>query len=78
MQGLDAGAIGDVEHEAPHRGLRAVMESDDMMVTCRAAEEAGIVSRLDRREVPHRFIEARGFLDIAGDEFDAAQTAHKA
>jgi hypothetical protein len=78
MQSIDRFAVGDVENDAHHGGLRAAVQPDHVVIARGAAEIARVVSRLDRREVPHAFVKPRRLLQIAGDQIDAAHAADEA
>ena len=77
MQRIDRLPVGDVEHDAHHRRLRAAMQAEDVVIAAGAAEIVRVVAPLDRRQPPHRLIEARRFVEIGGDELDAAQAANE-
>jgi len=78
VQRRDRFPIGDVEHDADHRGLGAALQPKDMVIARGAAEIDGVVAPLDRGEPPYIFIEARRLVEIGGDEIDAAQAANEA
>jgi hypothetical protein len=78
MQTRDRLSIGDIENDPDHGGLRAKVQAKHMVIGAGPAEQARIVSRRHWLEIPHRFVEARSLIEIAGDEFDAAHAANEA
>ena len=77
VQRIDRVPVGDIEHDTHHRRLRAAMQAEDVMIAAGAAKIGRVVARLDRRQTPHRLIEARRFLEIGGDQLDAAHAANE-
>ena len=78
MQRLDRLPVGDLEHDAHHRGLRAAMQAEDVVIAAGAAEIDGVVARFDATQTPHVFVKTRRFVEIGGNELDAAQAADEA
>src|SRR5580700_12001248 len=77
MQRLDRLPTGDIEYDTHHRGLRAAMQADDVVIAAGAAKILRVVAPLDRGQTPHRLIEARRFIEIGGNELDAPQAANE-
>ena len=78
MQRLDRLPVGDIEYDTHHRGLRAAMQAEDMVITAGAAKILRVVAPLDGRQPPHRLVKTRRLIEIGGDKLDAAQAANEA
>lgn len=78
MQMRDRLPIRDIENDPDHCGLRAGVQTKDMVIGASAAEEAGIVSSVDWLQIPHGFVKTRRLVEIASDEFDTAHAANEA
>ena len=77
MQRIDRLPVGDVENDTHHRRLRAAMQAEDVVIAAGAAKILRVVALLDRRQTPHRLIEARRFIEIGGNELDASEAANE-